>query len=453
MSTEYDLDLNNYSISDIETFLRLDKKNYSLHDIEQKKVEMLSMFRNSNNEVSIKVCKFIMAASGKLRIYKKGAESRETDYSLQCTTIDNSLKYTPFKDTLPSHRERNTRELDEIVHKPVPDFKTVFQNEFNPGKMNPLHTPVLTKCLNIDTRFRENLYTTQSSNFTFTLPTTIKKVVSMCLSSYELPVTFYGISASYGNNYFYIKCTYKYPSMSDYSTTSKTIIIPDGNYSAPDLIILINSALRPLNADGTMSDTSLTSTTSIFNCIQLLLDLSPGGSGSGIISIKSEDANGFSYASSISSIGLNFTLNIDGVPDLISVTTRVGWNLGFIKPKYDSVGTTLPSIAGDTLPEPASLRYIYLVVNDFNNSVNNQFIGAFSNWVMNSNILARIPINAQYFNILMENDVSQHLEPRKYFGPVDIQRMQIQLLDDHGRILNINKANFSLCLTFKTLYD
>ena len=53
----------------------------------------------------------------------------------------------------------------------------------------------------------------------------------------------------------------------------------------------------------------------------------------------------------------------------------------------------------------------------------------------------------------MDNDLSQHLEPRKYFGPVDINRLQIQLLDDHGRILDINNANYSLCLTFKTLYD
>ena len=99
------------------------------------------------------------------------------------------------------------------------------------------------------------------------------------------------------------------------------------------------------------------------------------------------------------------------------------------------------------------MRYIYLVVNDFNNSVNNHFVGAFNNWILNDNILARITINGQYFNILMENDLSQHIEPRKYFGPVDIYRLQFKLLDDHGRVLDMNNANYSICLTFKCLYD
>jgi hypothetical protein len=44
-------------------------------------------------------------------------------------------------------------------------------------------------------------------------------------------------------------------------------------------------------------------------------------------------------------------------------------------------------------------------------------------------------------------------EPRRYFGPVDIQKLHIQVYDDHGRILNMNNANFSFCLMVKMLYD
>jgi len=43
-------------------------------------------------------------------------------------------------------------------------------------------------------------------------------------------------------------------------------------------------------------------------------------------------------------------------------------------------------------------------------------------------------------------------EPRKYFGPVDIQRLHIQVFDDHGRQLDITN-NYSFVLTFKMLYD
>ena len=43
--------------------------------------------------------------------------------------------------------------------------------------------------------------------------------------------------------------------------------------------------------------------------------------------------------------------------------------------------------------------------------------------------------------------------PRQYFGPVDIQKLQIQLLDEYGRILNLNNMDYSFCLTFQTIYE
>ena len=146
---------------------------------------------------------------------------------------------------------------------------------------------------------------------------------------------------------------------------------------------------------------------------------------------------------------MNFTLSILGEQDSISITSKMGWNLGFIQPKY----TKATKYVSDTLPETSTMRYIYLAVNDYQKSVNNNFIGAFNNWILDNNILARIPINGAQFNVLFENDLTQHCEPRKYFGPVDIQKIQIQLLDDHGRILDINQVNYSFCLTLKSMNE
>ena len=42
---------------------------------------------------------------------------------------------------------------------------------------------------------------------------------------------------------------------------------------------------------------------------------------------------------------------------------------------------------------------------------------------------------------------------RQYFGPVDIQKLQIQLLDEYGRILDLNNMDYSFCLTFQTIYN
>jgi hypothetical protein len=358
------------------------------------------------------------------------------------THIENTIAKNTNSD------QRSTRE-DILIQKQPKEFVTVMQNEFNSGYLNPLHTPVLTQYLNIDTRFRENVYTTSASNFTFTLPATIKKVVSMKLTSYELPLAIYGISSSSGNNFLNISCTYKYPGL-DQNTSSITIIIEDGNYAALDLLSKINSKLRPLNsASGGLNDIDLTSPISIFNCIQFSVDINQNGSGNGKVTVAPSDVVGFIFSSSIISIELDFTKNINGVNDTLSIINKIGWNIGFTKATY--LGKN--RYVSEALPETTSMRYIYLVVNDFNNSVNNTFIGAFNNSIINNNILARIPINSPYFNIMIENELSQHTEPRKYFGPVDIQRIQLQLLDNHGRILDLNNSNYSICLAFKTLYD
>ena len=98
-------------------------------------------------------------------------------------------------------------------------------------------------------------------------------------------------------------------------------------------------------------------------------------------------------------------------------------------------------------------KYIYLVVDDFNNSVNDGFYGAFNSSILNKNILARISLQGSVFSILSQSNFLLTTTPRQYFGPVDIQKLQIQLLDEYGRILNLNSMDYSFCLTFQTIYD
>ena len=104
--------------------------------------------------------------------------------------------------------------------------------------------------------------------------------------------------------------------------------------------------------------------------------------------------------------------------------------------------------------EPATVRYFYLAVDDFNNNVNNQFIPVYKNaTTLTSSIISKISVRGSYFSLLMENDLNITTEPRTYFGPVNIQKMQIYLLDDHGRLLDMTQGNFSFTLLIKRLYD
>ena len=72
---------------------------------------------------------------------------------------------------------------------------------------------------------------------------------------------------------------------------------------------------------------------------------------------------------------------------------------------------------------------------------------------MNTDILARISVKGTRFNLLTDNNFELVSEPRMYFGPVDIQRLRIRLLDEHGRVLQMNNSNYSFCLKLKMMYD
>jgi hypothetical protein len=314
---------------------------------------------------------------------------------------------------------------------------------YEKSELNPFKTQFLTQYVNVDTRFRPNIFSSKCQDFTFTLHAPIKKVVSMKLASYEFPICFYGISKSYGNNFVNISCTYIFES--NYITSKRILIVPDGNYAATDLLDTLNALLSPVDSvSGLLVYNSPDLTTgSIFNYLHFDLDTTANGSGSGKVFFKITD-----QTLNITSINMDFTLDINGIKDKIPLTSKLGSSLGFIQENYYG----LTKYISDTIPDSGAMRYIYLAVNDFNNSASNTYISAFSNWG-NNNILARIPINGQFFHILMDNDLSQHLEPRQYFGPVDIQKLQIQILDDHGRILDMNNSNYTFVLVFKTLYD
>jgi hypothetical protein len=82
------------------------------------------------------------------------------------------------------------------------------------------------------------------------------------------------------------------------------------------------------------------------------------------------------------------------------------------------------------------------------------FISTQAKAAIDKNTLARISFRGQsYYTLVAQDDYSIITEPRKYFGPVDIQTLQVRLLDEFGRVVDMQNVDFSFCLTFKLLYD
>ena len=99
-----------------------------------------------------------------------------------------------------------------------------------------------------------------------------------------------------------------------------------------------------------------------------------------------------------------------------------------------------------------------ICVDDFNKSANNFIIPILNKSLGAPNILARItlspPDSWQGDGVsLATGSWDSTTKLRSYFGPVDITKLKIQVLDSFGRILNINNMNLSLCLNFVCLYD
>ena len=427
--SDIDLDINNYNVSDLEKFFSLDpKKNYTAGDVELREYEIREQLLSSGHvkrEFKKDLIDFL--AKAKHLLYGKKTEPSDSSSRAQ----------SEYKELPAMSRAEN-----ELIKREDRNFVYSQHSEYFPGQLNPLTTRTITKYVSIDTRFRDNYATTNASDFIIQLPSKLNKVVSMQLSSIEFPITYYSISAKYGNNFLYVYADTQYYDGGPIAQFEKVVIIPDGNYAATDLLAKINGLLAPLDASGNLIDT-----TSVFSYIKLTIDINDNSSGSGKVTIGPNSM----YLSSniVNSIGLDFTKSIKCCADDSDITTKIGWNLGFNKPKY--FGSNL--YTSDTVADMSIMRYVYLGIDDYQRSGNSLFFNAFHDKHISENVLARIAMQSNSFAVLMANNLGLVTEPRKYFGPADIQRLRIQIFDDHGRPLDINNANYSFVLTFKMIYD
>jgi hypothetical protein len=191
-------------------------------------------------------------------------------------------------------------------------------------------------------------------------------------------------------------------------------------------------------------NTQLTNAGSPFSRVSFIINLTDTDTGT------AQTMVGPNGSGVVTNIELDFQKDRVGNEDRgTPLPLKFGWFLGFRNGLYvGNVNYVSEGIVNTTGP-----RYLYLVVDDFNNNVNNNFYSAFNSSILNKNILARISIQTSTFNILEQNNLSIISNPRDYFGPVNLNAMNIQLLDEYGRIVDLNNMDFSFCLTLVTVYD
>jgi hypothetical protein len=431
---EMDLNIDNYSITDLKNFFKL-KINFSDADIEEREYLVREQLLSSGHINKVfKRDLIIFLKSAKNRLIQSLPQDKPP------TTFNKNAILDNFQ--TPKSEELATSRTPLIIERPPTNYLHVKQSDYFQGVMNPLTIRNVNKFITIDTRFRDRYYETLSSDFMINLPTRINKVVSMQLTSVEIPTNFYSISGLYGNNYFVMQ-VFQLINEVGYES-SRIIVVPDGNYTANGLIDKINSILSPRLSNG-----MLVNVDDIYSYIQFLLSTTDDGSGSNKVTVKLNPAYP-SIISKVEEIVLNFGTDIKGENDTKYITTKIGWNLGFINSIYKGY----INYTSEKPIEPNSIKYIYLAVDDFNKSVNNSFITAFEKNGLKPNILARISMYGKGYDNLITNKKYEIItEPRTYFGPVDIHKLHVSIFDDHGRILNMNNSDLSFCLKMTILYD
>jgi hypothetical protein len=111
--------------------------------------------------------------------------------------------------------------------------------------MNSVDRKITKRVLSIDSLFRNNYYTTKSTDFIYTLPDPINKVTSMKVASIECPNAWYTISSENNSNVFTITI-YNCPTPIDKTVQYGPILInkieiPAGNYRSDFLSIAVNN--------------------------------------------------------------------------------------------------------------------------------------------------------------------------------------------------------------------
>lgn len=371
--------------------------------------------------------------------------------------------------------------MDNIVYHQNQSSINTYPSHLKAGSINQLDRKSYKQLININSKFRNNYTITPATDFGFTLPTPIKRVVSMKAVSVNLPKVVYTVSSITGSNAFLIG------NGSDIPAT--VIDISNGSYSGTDMEKHITTSL---------------SQTPGFSNVKLHYS-KISGKMQFSRTPPSEFTLNFDYISppncpnTFSQIGSN----------IYKDQLTLGWTLGFrqnyqyrtplnatrqpaafqtnkqlraqsiihsrrpvITPEKNNgfqylepynnccthstyetptdisfTYTGLSVYQSEGIYDPVSNAYFLLAVDDFQNNHSNTVISPLQQETLGGgDILAVIPASC------CDKCCSEPI-PRIYFGPTDIAKLHIKLYDEFGRIVDMNNGDYSFTLEVEILYD
>lgn len=401
--------------------------------------------------------------------------------------VFNSLGIHNQNEILIFINESKTRLMNKLQNNnsfPNPNqisFNTNTQGNYLNGAMigNKVPPRINKRVILIDSKFRPDILTESekapgfnerefNTDFTLDLSEPLTDVVSMSLSTVNIPTTWYAFDYHLGNTGF---------SNTDVLDSGSIAHIQPGNYDVSGLTREIK------RVDPNAFDFSYNTETQL-------------------VSIYSSEHRNFVYYSENGELDSSFTC-VGGQ----QINQNLGWNLGFRR-YTDASGISDVSMAGkvsyvaDAPADTYGPRYFLLELTDFNqtqinsgivsvadrsskvmainkraiqgtnhqkltkaqlytqdaltknnngdsNLSNNRVYGPASKDVLG--IIPLVGINKLRPEPLIE-DFTDINVPRTYSGPVKIDKLRIRLLDDKGNLVNLHDNDWSFTLIVEQLY-
>jgi hypothetical protein len=261
-----------------------------------------------------------------------------------------------------------------------------------------LHANDIVKhIINIDSRFRVPMEGSDASKFYFRLPTPIRNVLRIRVTSIELANNYFVFSAYRRNVTFWV--TFGDPAV------SVSVVIPDGNYYVKDMLTTLNDLFK--------------------------------GSVLSFLSVTFNTVTGeFTFTGTEP-----YTINtVCGSTDTWNreFDYGLGYNLGFSRGIFspDASGNVVSNQSANFAGDP----YVFLRVNDFEcvrqTLPNGYQFGA----------LAKIIVSQAKDYMNFDDYTGHHAKEVTFPNPYDLTKFKIQLVDPYGQYLQMDSAQISFSL-------
>jgi len=429
----FDFDINNYTIGELISFFKLPTK-YTLQDLEKKEKEMATQIISSNNanqtaEYKYEVISFIKTAKNLLTARLQPVQMEPMTQN--APQPSNTAPGDTYKEEPPVTITPGSI-MNPYSSRPTMQLQNIPQKSINPYNGNKVTTNYVFNSL-----FRDDFFFSSGEKCTYTLPKKLTNVTAISLSAFQFPNVMFSFSASRQTNQIYIY---------EYNEDLEAIVtIEDGNYTVDNFPRVLEKAINEQvvgvyyepDPDGlnrfrvTISPytrfLTISNTTNEFLINVLLTDNEP--SCRQRPKIGTEDSK----------------YNI--LPQ--TLVNTLGYQIGFRQITYDEA----TSYTTEAQFNPTFSQYIYFTLNDYVNNQSSNTYGMLPGGILDSNILGVIPVMGAQFANSFDNNANFINKVRSYNGPVNISKIQVQLISPVGNVLNLHYAEFTFVLQVESLYD